>query len=98
MSGVAGSTKIGKRCMIGGRVAMVNSIEVCDDVMFTFGGIVTRSVDTPGTYSGHLPVEEQTRWRKNAARFRNLDELAGRLAAAERALKNLSEEAQSTDD
>src|SRR5262249_9871930 len=31
MSGAAGSTKIGKRCMIGGGVVMINSIEICDD-------------------------------------------------------------------
>lgn len=98
MSGVAGSTRVGKRCMIGGRVVMVNSIEICDDVMFTFGGIVTKSVDTPGTYSGHLPAEEQGQWRRNAARFRKLDELASRLVAAERALAKLTNNKQSTDD
>ena len=54
MSGAAGSTKIGKRCMIGGGVVMINQIEICDDVMFTFRGIVTKSVDTPGVYSGAL--------------------------------------------
>src|SRR5690349_17069738 len=58
MSGVAGSTKVGKRCMIGGGTVVVNSLTICDDVMFTFHSIVTRSVDKPGTYSGHLPAEE----------------------------------------
>ena len=47
--------------------------------MFTFRSIVTRSVDEPGTYSGHLPAEEAGVWRKNAARFRKLDALADRL-------------------
>ena len=58
MSGVAGSTKVGKRCMIGGGAVMINHLTICDDVMFTFRSIVTRSVDEPGTYSGHLPAEE----------------------------------------
>ena len=58
MSGVAGSTKVGKRCMIGGGVVMINQLTICDDVMFTFRSVVTRSVDEPGTYSGHLPAEE----------------------------------------
>ena len=61
MSGVAGSTKVGKRCMIGGGVVMINQLTICDDVMFTFRSIVTRSVDEPGTYSGHLPAEEAAR-------------------------------------
>jgi UDP-3-O-[3-hydroxymyristoyl] glucosamine N-acyltransferase len=90
MSGVAGSTKIGKRCMIGGGVVMINSLDICDDVVFTFRSIVTRSVDQPGTYSGHLPAEEAGLWRKNAARFRKLDALAERLIKAERALERFT--------
>jgi UDP-3-O-[3-hydroxymyristoyl] glucosamine N-acyltransferase len=97
MSGIAGSTKVGKRCMIGGGVLMINSLEICDDVLFTFGGIVTKSVDAPGTYSGHLPAEEAGKWRRNAARFRKLDSLAERLAATERAVAKLMEP-KKTDD
>jgi UDP-3-O-[3-hydroxymyristoyl] glucosamine N-acyltransferase len=91
MSGVAGSTKVGKRCMIGGGVVMINSLSICDDVVFTFRSIVTRSVDEPGTYSGHLPAEEAGLWRKNAARFRKLDALAERLIEAERALEKFTD-------
>jgi UDP-3-O-[3-hydroxymyristoyl] glucosamine N-acyltransferase len=90
MSGVAGSTKVGKRCMIGGAVVMINSLNVCDDALFTFGSIVTKSVDEPGTYSGHLPAEEAGRWRRNAARFRQLDALADRLIKVERELAKLT--------
>jgi UDP-3-O-[3-hydroxymyristoyl] glucosamine N-acyltransferase len=87
--GIAGSTKIGKRCMIAGGVVMVNSLTICDDVTFTFGSVVTRSVDKPGTHSGHLPADEAGLWRKNAARFRKLDELADRLIKMERALARI---------
>jgi UDP-3-O-[3-hydroxymyristoyl] glucosamine N-acyltransferase len=90
MSGIAGSTKVGKRCMIGGAVVIVNSLTICDDVMLTFGSIVTRSVDEPGTYSGHLPAEEAGLWRRNAARFRKLDALAERLIKTERALSRFA--------
>ena len=98
MSGVAGSTKVGKRCMIGGGAVMINSLTICDDVTFTFRSIVTRSVDEPGTYSGHLPAEEAGLWRKNAARFRKLDALADRLIKAERALAKLTEPKLKKDD
>jgi UDP-3-O-[3-hydroxymyristoyl] glucosamine N-acyltransferase len=94
MSGAAGSTKIGKRCMIGGGVVMVNQIEICDDVMFTFRSVVTQSVEQPGVYSGSLPAEDASRWRRNAARFKKLDELAGRLIAAERELATLTGKAR----
>jgi UDP-3-O-[3-hydroxymyristoyl] glucosamine N-acyltransferase len=90
MSGVAGSTKVGKRCMIGGGVVMVNQITICDDALFTFRSVVTRSVKTPGTYSGSLPAEEAAQWRRNAARFKSLDALAERLRAVERILRGHS--------
>jgi UDP-3-O-[3-hydroxymyristoyl] glucosamine N-acyltransferase len=86
MSGAAGSTRIGRRCMIAGRVVLVNHLEICDDVMFTFGSVVTRSVHEPGTYSGVLPAEEAGAWRRNAVRFSQLDSLARRLKALERGL------------
>ncbi|HEX6998443.1 MAG TPA: UDP-3-O-(3-hydroxymyristoyl)glucosamine N-acyltransferase [Gammaproteobacteria bacterium] len=89
MAGVAGSTRIGKRCMIAGGGAMINHLEICDDVVLTFRATVLRSIDRPGTYSGTLPAEESRAWRRNAARFGQLDALAGRLRAAERKLEAL---------
>jgi UDP-3-O-[3-hydroxymyristoyl] glucosamine N-acyltransferase len=90
MSGVAGSTKVGKRCMVGGGVVMSNGLTICDDVMFTFRSVVTRSVTEPGTYSGSLPADEAGRWRRNAARFNNLDALADRLRDVERQIKQIA--------
>jgi UDP-3-O-[3-hydroxymyristoyl] glucosamine N-acyltransferase len=90
MSGVAGSSTIGKRCMIGGGVVMINQIEICDDVLLTFRSVVTKSIDKPGTYSGGLPAEEASKWRRNAARFKKLDALAQRVTDAERALAALT--------
>jgi UDP-3-O-[3-hydroxymyristoyl] glucosamine N-acyltransferase len=86
MSGVAGSTKVGKRCMIGGGTVLVNGLTICDDALFTFHGTVTRSVEEPGMYSGHLAAEPAGQWRRSAARFRQLDALADRLLRVEREL------------
>jgi UDP-3-O-[3-hydroxymyristoyl] glucosamine N-acyltransferase len=90
MSGAAGSTKIGKRCMIAGGASLIHQIEVCDDVTILFRSLVTKSIDKPGTYSGVLPADEAKKWRRTVARFRNLDDLATRLAAAERLLAALA--------
>jgi UDP-3-O-[3-hydroxymyristoyl] glucosamine N-acyltransferase len=90
MSGAAGSTTIGKRCMIGGGAVLINHISVCDDVMFLFRSVVTKSVDKLGVYSGVLPAEEAGQWRRNAARFRQLDGFAERLRRAERELRALA--------
>ncbi len=83
MSGAAGSTRIGKRCMIGGGVVLINHITICDDVMFLFRSVVTKSVSEPGVYAGSLPALEAAQWRRNAARFRQLDKLAERLRRLE---------------
>ena len=97
MAGVAGSTRIGRRCMIAGGVIILNSLEVCDDVMFTFGSVVTKSVTEPGKYSGQLPAEPSGRWQKNVARFRQLDSLAERVGAAERAVQELQDKKNADD-
>ncbi|HEX7080879.1 MAG TPA: UDP-3-O-(3-hydroxymyristoyl)glucosamine N-acyltransferase [Gammaproteobacteria bacterium] len=84
MTGVAGSTRIGKRCMIAGGAAMVGHLDICDDVVMLVRSVITRSITQPGVYLGTLPADEAARWRRNAGRFRHLDELAKRLRAVER--------------
>jgi UDP-3-O-[3-hydroxymyristoyl] glucosamine N-acyltransferase len=75
-TGISGSTVIGRRCMIGGMVGIAGHLSVCDDVMVTGLTLVSRSIRKPGVYSGGLPLDEARRWRRNAVRFRHLDELA----------------------
>jgi UDP-3-O-[3-hydroxymyristoyl] glucosamine N-acyltransferase len=84
MSGVAGSTKIGKRCKVAGGVVIVGHISICDDVMFTFRSVVTKSVTEPGIYGGSLQAMEASKWRRSAARFKQLDAMHERLKRLER--------------
>ena len=81
-SGVAGSTRVGARCMFGGAVVAVGHLTICDDAVFTFRTAVLKSVTRPGTYSGTLGAEEAGLWRRNAARFRALDEIVRRIRAS----------------
>lgn len=80
MSGVAGSSIIGKRCLIGGGAVLIDHLTLCDDVRVLFRSVVTRSIRTPSTWSGSFPADEVGRWRRNVARFRQLDRLAQRAA------------------
>lgn len=73
---IAGSTVIGKRCTIAGCVGIVGHIEIVDDVHITGMSMVTRSISEPGTYSSGIPANETALWRKNVARFQQLDQLA----------------------
>lgn len=78
-SGIAGSTTVGRRCMIGGQVGIGGQLTICDDVAVTGKSFVSTSIRKPGLYSGSLTVDEAARFRKNAARFHQLDELARRF-------------------
>jgi UDP-3-O-[3-hydroxymyristoyl] glucosamine N-acyltransferase len=86
-AGVAGSTRIGRRCMFAGGAAAIGHLNICDDVIVTVRALITRSIDTPGTYSGILPAEAAPLWRRNAVRFRQLDALVDRVRALEKALE-----------
>ena len=46
--------------------------------------LVTHSLKEPGEYSSGTPIQENRRWRRNAARFRHLDEIVRRIDAAQR--------------
>lgn len=88
-TGVAGSTSIGKNCIIAGGVGFAGHISVCDGTTITGMAMVTRSIDEPGVYSsgtGLLPSQD---WRKNAVRFRQLNELASRVKTLETQLQAL---------
>ena len=77
---VAGSARIGERCLIGGGAGIVGHINIADGVTITARTLVTRSIKQPGVYSSGAPMEENSRWRRNAARMRQLDKLARQVA------------------
>jgi UDP-3-O-[3-hydroxymyristoyl] glucosamine N-acyltransferase len=79
--GVAGSTIIGKHCMIGGKAGINGQIEICDGVLIGGHTTVGGSIKHPGSYSGAIGMEETKRFRRNAARFRQLDTMAKQVHA-----------------
>jgi UDP-3-O-[3-hydroxymyristoyl] glucosamine N-acyltransferase len=89
---VAGSTTIGRNCLIGGSAGVLGHLEVADGVTITAMTLVTHSLREPGVYSSGAPIEENRAWRRNAARMRQLDAMARRIAALERQLQTLTKE------
>lgn len=81
---VAGSAKIGRYCMIGGNAGVLGHLEVADRVTITAKSLVTHSLREAGEYSSGTPLQDNLTWRKNAARFKQLDKLARRLSALEK--------------
>jgi len=84
---VAGSTRIGRYCLIGGAAGIVGHIEICDKVLVTAMSLVTHSLTEPGEYSSGTPIQPSRDWRRNAARFKQLDALARKIPALEAAAK-----------
>lgn len=88
--GVAGSAIIGRRCTIGGAARIRGHITIADDVDIAATSLVTTSIDRPGTrFSAAMPGLEASEWRRNAARFRQLDQIARRLKKLEQAIQRL---------
>ncbi|QIT55589.1 UDP-3-O-(3-hydroxymyristoyl)glucosamine N-acyltransferase [Aquisalimonas sp. 2447] len=84
--GVSGSTYIGSYCTIAGMVGIAGHLEIADNVHITGLTQVTKSLREPGVYSSGTGVEPNRSWRRNAARFHQLDDMARRLRALERRL------------
>lgn len=50
---IAGTVTIGKRCTFGLRSAVLDLINICDDVYVGGASTVTKSIDKPGCYVGN---------------------------------------------
>ena len=87
--GIVGSTKIGRHCVFAGGagVAGEHPVEICDNVQVGTVTTITRSIDTPGVYQGSVLHNVAKRWRRNALRFQQLDEMAKRLKRLEAIVK-----------
>lgn len=90
--GIAGSTRIGRRCTIGGQAGIVGHLEIADDVHITAGSLVTTSLREAGAYSSSLKAEPAEKWRRNAARLHQLDDISRRLKNLEAKWQQHSEE------
>ncbi len=85
---VAGSTKIGKYCIIGGGTVINGHIEIADGVTITGMGMVMRGIEEKGVYSSGIPLQPNKEWRKTAARVHRIDEMHKQLKAIEKQLGN----------
>jgi len=79
---VAGSARIGRYCLVGGAAGILGHLEICDKVVVTAMSLVTHSIREPGEYSSGTPLMDNRSWRRNAARFKQLDALARRIGRA----------------
>jgi UDP-3-O-[3-hydroxymyristoyl] glucosamine N-acyltransferase len=81
---IAGSSVVGKRCILGGRVGLTGHITLCDDVVVLGTSFISHNITKPGMYSSALPSEEAGTWRRIVARIKRLDSMAKRMRAVEK--------------
>lgn len=85
---IAGSTRIGRNCLIGGGAGIIGHLTIADRVTITAMSLVTHSIRESGEYSSGTPIQESRLWRRNAARFKHLDELARTVANKNKGHRN----------
>lgn len=86
-SGIAGSVTIGANCLLAGQTGIAGHLDIADGVTITGKTMVSHSIREPGVYSGGLPADTAAKWRRNAARFRHLDDLVKQVRALARKLQ-----------
>lgn len=91
-SGVAGSTTLGPGCTIAGMAGVAGHLEVAGGTVVTGMSWVTHDVREPGVYSSGTPMAPNAQWRRNAARFNQLDGMARRIRKLERLVERLTDE------
>lgn len=90
-TGIAGSTKIGKSCTFSGRSSVIGHLEIADGTHLTACTLVNKSNASAAIYSSGTGAQENKLWRKNVARFKQLDEMAKKIRTLEKSLKSLQE-------
>ena len=83
LTGISGSTVIGKNCQIAGEVAIGGHLTITDGVVFTGTTMVSHSIPEPGVYSSGIPLEKANVWRRMVARFKRIDRLEARIKKLE---------------
>ncbi|PWY55400.1 UDP-3-O-(3-hydroxymyristoyl)glucosamine N-acyltransferase [Legionella qingyii] len=89
---VGAYAQIGADCIVGGASCIAAHVHLADDVVITGMSTVSKSLARAGIYSSGTLVHEHHRWRRNAARFRRLDDYIVKLGTLEKKLSRIEEE------
>ncbi len=87
--GIAGSTTVGKYCLIGGATALSGHIHIADRVEILGFSMVTKSIREAGAYAGGYPAGKHADWLRNAVHLRHLDELNDKVKQLQKELEEI---------
>lgn len=86
-SALAGSTRIGRYCVIGGGVGITGHLSIVDGVTVSAMSMVSKSIERPGVYSSGTLLQESTQWKRNVVSLGKLSELTRTVRNIERRLQ-----------
>ena len=86
-AGIAGSTTIGRYCVIGGGTIILGHINIADNVTITAVSMVYKDIKQTGVYSSGTPLLENSAWHRICARYKSLDKLAQTVARLDKSSK-----------
>ena len=67
--GIAGSTKVGKHCILAGQEGVAGHIEITDNCIFGAQTGIPGNIRKPGQYMGYPAIDAAT-WRRAVVRFK----------------------------
>lgn len=90
-TGIAGSSKLGKRVITSGQSAITDHVTITDDVILVQRAGVINNIDEPGVYAG-TPVQPVKDYFRNSAVAHKLVELRKQVRQLEKKLAELNNE------
>ena len=90
--GIAGSTKVGARAMLGGQSGYSDHLVIADGVVLAGRAAGLSSIDKPGVYGGTpaIPIAD---YMRSVAAYKDLPKLIKRVRTLEKEVKTLMGEA-----
>ena len=86
-SALAGSTRIGRYCVLGGGVGVTGHLSIVDRVTVTAMSMVSQSITRSGIYSSGTMLQDNAQWRRNAVSLSRLAETSRTIRHIEKRLQ-----------
>lgn len=87
-TGIAGSSKFGKRVLASGQTGVIDHITIGDDVVLVHRAGIPEDILEPGMYAGG-PAQPFREYRRNISVFKKLSNLRQRLMQLEKQVRDL---------
>lgn len=97
-TGISGSTKLGKYCMVGGQAGFVGHISIADEVKIAAQSGVEKTVKNPGEILQGSPAYNARQYQRSYVVFRKLPDLQKKIYELEKELQTLTQKLKEIDE